>query len=334
MDRRSWLLIVAISIGAIAIALFLASRDEELAATPPTTAGASVGPTTTTTAPTTTTTATPTRPTSTLAPGTTACDAYNEVAVVGAVASEALTETSGITASRVAGDVIWAHNDSGDDATLYAVGPAGEDLGAFVVAGALAFDWEDIASGPGPEAGLSYLYIGDIGDNFDIRDGRVTVYRVADQDPTTLIDSLPGSVALTLDFPDGGHDAEALFIADGFIHIVTKDANGAQVYRAPTGPDDDPTVMELVASVDLGAVVTAADVSWDGSTIAFRGYDTVWMWHRSADTSVAEALASPPCEAPAPDERQGEALAFRMDGTYSTISEGTNPELHLVRSAS
>jgi len=58
------------------------------------------------------------------------------------------------------------------------------------------------------------------------------------------------------------------------------------------------------------------------------------MWHRSADTSVAEALASPPCEAPAPDERQGEALAFLMDGTYGTISEGTNPELHLVRRAS
>lgn len=331
MDRRSWLLIVAISIGAIATAVLLASRAEEIAATPPTTTGAGVA---TTTASTTQTTATTTPPAPTLAPGATACDAYREVTVAGEVASEALTETSGITASRVARGVIWAHNDSGDGATLYAVGPAGEDLGAFAVAGALAFDWEDIASGPGPEPGRSYLYIGDIGDNFDIRDGRVTVYRVPDQDPTTLTDSLQGSVALTLDFPDGGHDAEAVFIADGFIHIVTKDPNGAQVYRAPTGNGDDPTVMELVASVDLGAVVTAADVSWDGSTIAFRGYDTVWMWHRGADTSVAEALASPPCEAPAPDEQQGESLAFRMDGTYSTISEGTNPVLHLVRGTS
>ena len=329
MDRRSWLLIVAISIGAIAIALFLASRNEELAATPPATTAADVATTTTTTVATTTTTSTTTRPRSTLAPGTTACDRYTEVAVAGAVASEALTEISGITASRAATDVIWAHNDSGDDATLYALGPAGEDLGAFVVTGALAFDWEDIASGPGPEAGLSYLYIGDIGDNFDIRDGRVTIYRVPDQDPKTLTDSLPGSVALTLDFPDGGHDAEAVFIADGFIHIVTKDPSGAQVYRAPIGTDDA-TVMELVTSVELGAVVTAADVSWDGSTIAFRGYDTVWMWHRGADMSVGEALASPPCEAPAPDERQGESLAFRTDGTYSTISEGSNPELHLV----
>ena len=334
MDRRSWLLIVAISIGATAIALSLAPRAEEIAATPTTTTAAVVATTTTTTAPTTTTTVTTTPPPSTLAPGTTACDAYTEVTVAGEVASEALTETSGVAASRVADGVIWAHNDSGDDAILYALGPAGEDLGGFAVTGALAFDWEDIASGPGPEAGVSYLYIGDIGDNFGIRDGRVTVYRVPDQDPTTLTDSLQGSVALTLDFPDGAHDAEALFIADGFIHIVTKDPNRAQVYRAPAGNDAGPTVMELVASVDLGAVVTAADVSWDGSTIAFRGYDTVWMWNRDADTSVAEALAAPPCEAPAPDERQGEALAFRMDGTYSTISEGTNPELHLVRGTS
>ncbi|GMQ86598.1 MAG: hypothetical protein BMS9Abin07_2184 [Acidimicrobiia bacterium] len=324
MDRRSWLLIVAISIGAIAIALFLTSRNEEPTATAPSTTGAGATTTTTTTISTTQTTAA-----TTLAPGTTVCDAYDEVTVAGVVASDGLTETSGVTASRVAGGVTWAHNDSGDGATLYAVGPTGEDLGAFAVAGAVAFDWEDIASGPGPEVGRSYLYIGDIGDNFDIRDGRITIYRVPDQDPATLTDSLQGSVELKLDFPDGGHDAEAVFITDGFIHVVTKDEAGARVYRAPTS-NDDPTVMELVATLDLGAVVTASDVSWDGSTIAFRGYDTVWMWFRDADTSVAEALAVAPCEAPAPDEEQGEALAFRMDGTYSTISEGSNPELHLV----
>ncbi len=336
MDRRSWLLIVAISMGAIAIALFLASRNEELAATQATTTGAGVATTTTSTAQitatTTQTTATTTPPPSTLAPGTTACDTYGEVTVAGEVASGALTETSGAALSRVAPGVIWVHNDSRDGATLYAVGPAGEDFGAFAVAGALAFDWEDIASGPGPEAGRSYLYIGDIGDNFDIREGQITVDRVPDQDPTSLTDGLQGSVALRLAYPDGSHDAEALFVADGYIHIVTKNAQVAGVYRAPlSGDGEHTTTMELIANIELGAAVTAADVSWDGSTIGFRGYDTVWMWHRDAGTSIAAALAEPSCQAPAPDEEQGEALAFRIDHGYYTVSEGAFTDLHLVR---
>ena len=33
----------------------------------------------------------------------------------------------------------------------------------------LGFDWEDIAVGPGPEPGVSYVYIGDIGDNLRLR---------------------------------------------------------------------------------------------------------------------------------------------------------------------
>jgi hypothetical protein len=88
--------------------------------------------------------------------------------------------------------------------------------------------------------------------------------------------------------------------------------------------------MELVTVLSLGAEVSGADVSWDGSTIAFRGYQTVWMWHQSPGTQVADALAAEPCTAPSPDEVQGESIAFLADGTYTTISEGSHPDLHVV----
>ena len=61
--------------------------------------------------------------------------------------------------------LLWAHNDSGDTARVFAVGRDGRDRGTVTVSGATAIDWEDIALGPAPH-GKPYLYAGDIGDNF------------------------------------------------------------------------------------------------------------------------------------------------------------------------
>ena len=71
----------------------------------------------------------------------------------------------------------WTHNDSGGGAWLYAFDRSGQSLGRWAVPGARANDWEDIAAGPGPKRGESYLYIGDIGDN-NSRRPYVTVYRI------------------------------------------------------------------------------------------------------------------------------------------------------------
>jgi len=258
------------------------------------------------------------------------CDSYGAVTVAGTVESGDLVETSGIAASRLAPGVLWAHNDSGDDARLYAVGPGGEDLGAVAIADGLAFDWEDLASGPGPDAGRPYLYIGDIGDNLGIRRGRVTVYRVPEPDPTAAIDSVPVEAIFVLDSPDGAQNFEALFVADGSIYLATKDRQTTRIYQSAPLTEDGGGLLTLIATLDLGAEVTAADISWDGSTIAFRGYDTVWMWHREANMTIADALATAPCTVASPHEEQGEALAFLGDGSMVTVSEGSNPELNVV----
>ena len=332
MNTRSWLLIAAVVVSAtgVAIALRSTGTDEGAAPTsttitaPPTTTATSTSATPPSTA--TTTTAAPAG--STLLPGATACDAYDSITEAGAVATSELFETSGIAASRAAPGVIWAHNDSGADATIYAVGPNGEHLGSFAAGGSLAFDWEDLAVGPGPDPNRAYLYVGDIGDNLGIRAGRVTVYVLPEPDPNALPDVIPVERSIVLDTPDGAHDFESQFVADGAIFLVTKDRESAAVYRSVSL--DDASSLELVATLDLGAEVTAADVSWDGSTIAFRGYENVWLWHREPGTSIADALATDPCPAPAPTEPQGEALTFLDDGTMVTVSEGEHPPIHVI----
>jgi hypothetical protein len=341
MDRRSLIILVLITAAAVLISLALvATRDESPIEAAPSTTAVVTEPTTSvptstdprpaasTTIPETTTSTTPGI---TLAPGTTACSPYESVGVAGTVISPDLVEASGMAASRTRPSVLWVHNDSRDGARVYAVGPDGADLGAFDITGALAFDWEDMAAGPGSDATGSMLYFGDIGDNFSIRSGRITVYRVPEPDPGAADEAIDGAIPLEYQYPDGVYNAEALFVADESIFVITKDRDEARVYRGDaTGDGSTVETLELVTILNLGAEVSGADVSWDGSTIAFRGYTTVWMWHRPPGMQVADALATEPCTAPSPDEVQGESIAFLADGSYTTVSEGSNPDLHVI----
>nr|MDQ3817072.1 hypothetical protein [Acidobacteriota bacterium] len=103
--------------------------------------------------------------------------AYGQPVILAELEDRAITESSGIVASRRNTGVFWTHNDSGDAPTLYAFDRKGKSMGRWRVSGAEAIDWEDIAAGPGPQPGVPYIYIGDIGDNYSRRD-QITVYRV------------------------------------------------------------------------------------------------------------------------------------------------------------
>src|SRR6266566_1484018 len=72
------------------------------------------------------------------------------VALTGTLHSPRVKESSGIAASRAHPGVLWTHNDSGDDAYVYATDLAGADRGVVRIRGARAVDWEDIALGPCP----------------------------------------------------------------------------------------------------------------------------------------------------------------------------------------
>ena len=102
----------------------------------------------------------------------------------GTVANPAIDELSGLAQSRAHPGVLWANNDSGDTARVYALGTDGADLGTVSVSGATAVDWEDLALGPGP-GGTDHLYVGDTGGAGTPANARptVTVYRFPEPDP-------------------------------------------------------------------------------------------------------------------------------------------------------
>jgi hypothetical protein len=112
-------------------------------------------------------------------------------------------------ASRSSPGAMWTHNDSGDDPVIYCIRAMGRPCGAWRLTGASAFDWEDIAWGPGP--GTGYLYVGDIGDNLRVR-SEIVIYRVPEPEVSDvagpgLFETAP-SEALRFTYPGAPRDAE------------------------------------------------------------------------------------------------------------------------------
>jgi hypothetical protein len=272
-----------------------------------------------------------------------ACNGTLTASTTGQVANASVVEASGIAASRLVDDVYWVHNDSGNAAEVYAIGGDGRDLGTYTVSNATNQDWEDIAVGPGPVAGVPYLYLADIGDNAKAREN-VAVYRVPEPtvNPAAPTGGTLTAEKLTFTYPDGAHDAEA-FVVDpvsGDLFVITKAIGGAQVFRAPAGlAAGSTTMLTQVATVSLGFlvdVVTGADVSPSGDTIALRTYTSVLMYQRLPNQPLASAFSGQVCLGAAPglgtapnQELQGEAIGFTRSGNgYVTVAEGAHPSVH------
>jgi hypothetical protein len=270
------------------------------------------------------------------------CADLEPVALGGTVTEPRLLELSGLAASRRHPDVLWAHNDSGGAAELYALAEDGTALGAYSVEGSEAIDWEDMAAGPGADGEGDFLYVGDIGDN-DAARPSVIVYRVPEPAaaPAAPGASLPGGEPIELRYPGGPSDAEALLVdpLTGDVVIVTKSLLGAsRVLEADAASlvTGAPVTMSDTGGLRVplppapggglpGTMVTGGDVSPDGSIVVLRTYRSVLVFERAGGQTVAEALLGEPCFGPQEEEPQGEAIAFTGDGAaYVTASEGTN----------
>lgn len=256
----------------------------------------------------------------------------------------AVTESSGLAASRLNPNIYWTHNDSGDGPLVYAFDATGESRAVFRVTGADARDWEDMGVGPGPKRGQPYLYLGDIGDNEEKR-SEIVVYRVVEplltaadktstkKDPKT---TAPAE-AIRLRYPDGKHNAETLLVhpVSGNLYVVTKVLlKSPTVYEAAAPLVAGQVItMKRVGEIKVpslfGGALTGGSISPDGRRLALcdylQGYELALP---PSSTNFDDIWKQKIIGFDLGQREQGEAIAYRADGkALLATSEGKRPPL-------
>ena len=255
---------------------------------------------------------------------------------VGRLKRKDMDEISGIAASGINPNIYYVHNDSGDTSRFFAILPTGDVKSTVYFKGDPnqkqgVVDCEDIAVGPGPLKGKSYVYLGDIGDNKAVRK-YLTVYRMEEK-KAWATDSLSSAEAapINLKYPDGPKDAETLMIdpIERLMYVVSKRQDTVTVYTTPLSykTNDTLTLTKrckiFFPGFRLFKWITAGDISKDGQQVLIKSYSKVYYWKRDNNEPIWKTIQKPPRILPYSEERQGEAIGFTPDGKgYYTTSEG------------
>jgi hypothetical protein len=263
-----------------------------------------------------------------------------------------LDEISGLAASRVHEDVLWMHDDGGNDARLFAVGIRGGLQATFPVAGVANTDWEDIAAFE--LDGRHYLLVADTGDNGGLR--RSLQLHVIEE-PASLDEAaqrvpLEPAWSIAFRWPDGARDCEAVAVdaQRGEVLLISKKRTPPELFALPLRPRGDgvrvahrlgvlagvpvPDAEALRANPRMARIrhqVTAADIAPDRGRLAVMTYNEVLLYRRRADEAWAQAVARKPAIHDLPWLPQAEALGWDANGhgLYATGEFAPAPLLYL-----
>lgn len=242
-----------------------------------------------------------------------------------------IDEASGIVDSRNT-QGLWIEEDGGDvQPGISLISYTGQYLRKVDFNGTNR-DWEDIAIGPGPQANVNYIYIGEIGDNNEVH-AQYYIYRFPEPAANqTLINSYD---KITFTYSDKkSYDAETLLLdpLTKDLYVITKRQFNVNVFKlAYPQATDKPIVAEFLKSIRYPFIV-GGDISADGTEILLKSYDATYYWKRKKEESLIDALSRDrDIGVPYLKEPQGEAVCFDKAGKgYYTISEiATAPFINL-----
>jgi hypothetical protein len=268
------------------------------------------------------------------------------------ITDETLDEASGLAASIANPGYLWTHNDSGDEARILLIDTKGILKATVRIAHAKNRDWEDMAIGPGPEAGKNYLYLGDIGDN-EAEHPIKYIYRIEEPviDLAKTSDTTIQQVdVIKFEYPDGMRDAESLLLdpLTRDLFVISKRELRCNVYRLPYPQSThelvtaeltidkiefEPANSGDTIKTDDGILIkgyhpkfyyqiVGADISLSGEEVLVKSYSSVYYWKRQPNETIANVLQRPPTLLPYLPEPQGEAITFSHTGDgYYTINE-------------
>lgn len=245
-----------------------------------------------------------------------ACRAPERVAILAADIDEA----SGIAPVRSTPGSFWVINDSEGKPALYGLRPDGTIAARVALPPSVRQeDWEDLATAPC--ASGDCIYIADIGDNHHARDD-IAILRL--REPPFRDGAARDVERFAIRYPDGAHDAEAIFVLPGeAVYIVTKGRDGpVTVFRYPGALRPGTATLVPVQRLTDGLaqlpdLVTGGASTSDGAIIALRRYARLDLFRLDGDTLAHTGSADLTPAA----EPQGEGISVAADGTFTLVSE-------------
>lgn len=240
---------------------------------------------------------------------------------VSPVAGRVADEASGMVDSRNIPGHIWTHEDGLNPNEIILINHQGQLVKKFQLP-IFNRDWEDLGIGPGPQNGVNYLYIADIGDNATQWE-QCHIYRFAE--PKSVNEEVGAIDKITFKYPDGKFDAECILVdpTTKDIYIVTKMDLNVRLYQLPYPQSTTETITAKFLRTIPYNLITSGSVASDGKQIIIRSYFVLFYFIKKDNETIADALGrASDLKLPYKIEPQGEAVCFdRNDKGYFTISE-------------
>ena len=175
-----------------------------------------------------------------------------------------LKESSGII---LLNDTLWTHNDSGNEAALYAISTKGKLLTKKKLKNHVNIDWEDINTANGK------LVVADMGNNFGTRKNLYLLEVAITNKGAKVLDSLPFYYPEQQNFgfqQATPFDAEGLIFIENNLLVFTKNrsSNTTELYVVSK---ENPAAKKI-GSLPVGALVTGADYHQKSKTLVLTAY--------------------------------------------------------------
>ena len=228
-----------------------------------------------------------------------------------------LAEISGLAYSALHEGIVWAHNDSGGGARLYALDVQSCEVRAVLrVRGIEARDPEALATGTSA-TGAPALWWGDIGDNTASR-GFVEVHEIPE--PADLRNARVSATTYRVRLEDR-QDSEALLADGDRLWLIGKGLVQGNVWALPQPLRADRPARARVVGMEEGLVTDAA--MRPGGGYAVRDYSEVRIYSGMPPGTLEARM-------PLPEQVQGEAMTWTPDGTALIVASEGDDRLLLV----
>lgn len=233
-----------------------------------------------------------------------------------------LESSSGLVGGIKNPDLIYIVEGRKTSQALFVFNKNGEYQGKINLGNTPNTDWQDLAIGPGPVDGESYIYIGDIGNKDNLSIHRFVEPNLSGQPENFEIEA---QNVETIPFTVGNdpRDCQSLMIDPKTKDLIVMATFQAFVYRIPFPQSTTSNNEAFNQGLHrLRREIIAADISHDGKKMLIKDVGEIFLWEiPEGEDPVKVLFEGIPSKPIYKSEITGASMGWTADGEYFTITD-------------